>query len=1088
MIKRATMLVGLIAVLGCAAAATAAWDPNTDPSLVGWWKFDEGSGLAAADSSGKGHNGTVTGGATWVSGFRGGAIEFDGVDDVVVVPDASDLRFAADAKYTLAAWVNLTTRPGHWSGIVTKGREVGNWYGIWVNDGNAWVFGHGGNNQVGSAVVAGVWTHVVMLYDNGTKRIYLNGKLDNETTSSQNGDNTGDLWFGAAKGVTEFAPARIDDIRIYSRALSAQEIKALVPPQLKALQPNPANGAVGIMMPLLTWTPGETAAFDNIYLGTTPQLTAADRVSHQMSILKMWYHMLWPLVPGNTYYWRVDAVDAAGNVFTGDVWSFTMAPLTAFNAMPPDGAMYQMLDVDLSWTPGQNAKTHHLWFGTDKDDVTNGAAGADKGALNTAQFTLPPLTLNTTYYWRVDETDLANVVHPGQVWSFTTTIPGLGFAKRELWTNSNSGTTIADIYADSRYPGSPTDVNDKMPNFESPQTLPLTDGIDNYIGKLSAWLHVPASGKYTFWVASDDQSELYLGADPDSAVVICRVNSWTTVQQWDKVGEQKSQPIQLEAGRYYLMAQWKEGGGGDNCAAAWQGPGIPTRELISGDYLKPFEALWAFGPRPRNNEPNTTQTLELQWSAGIRAAKHQIYLSDDRDAVANGEPGGPAYRGEQDADQTSFGTGQLEFNKTYYWRVDEVNPAEAESPWKGPVWSFTTADFIVVDSFESYTNDSPNRLFQTWIDGWGFSPDEFFANGDPGNGTGASVGHDIWAEGTPYTDIVETSIVHPGGSRQSMPFDYNNINSPYYSQTDRTWASGQNWTLNSSDALSLWFHGYPPRFLDSGTTITLSGAGSDIYGGVDEFRFAYKKLAGDGSISVKVDNVQTVNAWTKTGVMIRESLDPLAMQVHMIDAAQQQLVEWMYRAISGDTVTTQFNTTAGTNPSPVWVRLTRAGNVFTGEYSANGTTWTKITQADGTASTITLSMPSTVYIGMVVCSHVAGSSAVADFSDIKTSGSVTGAWQTVDMTLAQPGNDPDQLYVIVQDSTGKSVTINHPDGVNAVLSNAWTEWKIPLSQFTGVNPAKIKKMSIGVGNPKSPKADGHGLLYFDDIRVVKPAP
>jgi hypothetical protein len=80
------------------------------------------------------------------------------------------------------------------------------------------------------------------------------------------------------------------------------------------------------------------------------------------------------------------------------------------------------------------------------------------------------------------------------------------------------------------------------------------------------------------------------------------------------------------------------------------------------------------------------------------------------------------------------------------------------------------------------------------------------------------------------------------------------------------------------------------------------------------------------------------------------------------------------------------------------------------------------------------------------------------------------------------------LYVILQDSAGKSFTVNHPDGVNAVLSNAWTEWKIPLSQFTSVNPAKIKKMSIGVGDPKSPKPDGHGLLYFDDIRVIKPTP
>lgn len=83
------------------------------------------------------------------------------------------------------------------------------------------------------------------------------------------------------------------------------------------------------------------------------------------------------------------------------------------------------------------------------------------------------------------------------------------------------------------------------------------------------------------------------------------------------------------------------------------------------------------------------------------------------------------------------------------------------------------------------------------------------------------------------------------------------------------------------------------------------------------------------------------------------------------------------------------------------------------------------------------------------------------------------------------GNSPAQLYVSVQDSAGKSFTVSHPD-LNAVVTTTWTEWRIPLSQFTSVNPAKVKKMVIGVGNSKSPAADGHGLLYFDDIRVIKP--
>ena len=82
----------------------------------------------------------------------------------------------------------------------------------------------------------------------------------------------------------------------------------------------------------------------------------------------------------------------------------------------------------------------------------------------------------------------------------------------------------------------------------------------------------------------------------------------------------------------------------------------------------------------------------------------------------------------------------VDLGKTYYWKVAEVNAAEDPAAWESDVWKFTAQPFIAVDDFESYTNDSPTRVFQTWIDGVGFSPDEFFPNGNDGNGTGALVG------------------------------------------------------------------------------------------------------------------------------------------------------------------------------------------------------------------------------------------------------------------------------------------------------------------------------------------------------------
>jgi len=317
-----------------------------------------------------------------------------------------------------------------------------------------------------------------------------------------------------------------------------------------------------------------------------------------------------------------------------------------------------------------------------------------------------------------------------------------------------------------------------------------------------------------------------------------------------------------------------------------------------------------------------------------------------------------------------------------------------------------------------------------------------------------------------------------------MPVEYNNVNTPYYSEVERTWETAVNCTTNGATDVALWFRGRPAPFVETASGVTMSGGGADIYNGTDEFRFAYKKLTGDGSITIRVDNVQTLANWTKTGVMIRETLSPLSLQVHVISAAAQSLVEWQYRAAQGSTTTTQFNTVAGTNPLPVWLRLTRAGNLFTGEWSADGKTWTKLTVVGADSST-TMNMTSSVYIGMVVCANSAGRLAVADFSQIKTTGNVTGQWQTADIGVAQPGNSPDPIYVVVQDSAGKSKTFVNADA-QATCVSEWTEWKIPLADFAGVNMAALKKMSIGIGNRSQPQASGSGLLFIDDIEFGRP--
>ncbi|HUU15752.1 MAG TPA: hypothetical protein VMW72_01270, partial [Sedimentisphaerales bacterium] len=137
----------------------------------------------------------------------------------------------------------------------------------------------------------------------------------------------------------------------------------------------------------------------------------------------------------------------------------------------------------------------------------------------------------------------------------------------------------------------------------------------------------------------------------------------------------------------------------------------------------------------------------------------------------------------------TYDPGKLEWDTTYYWRIDEVNNANTDSPWVGPVWSFTTANFLIVDDFESYNDIDPpdpgsNRIFEAWPDGYDI----------PTNG--ALVGNDL----PPYA---EQTIVH--GGNQSLPLYYDN--SVGYSEATLTLTYPRDWTEKGVNKLTIWFRG-----------------------------------------------------------------------------------------------------------------------------------------------------------------------------------------------------------------------------------------------------------------------------------------
>ncbi len=574
----------------------------------------------------------------------------------------------------------------------------------------------------------------------------------------------------------------------------------------KASNPSPPDGATSVTQPLLSWAAGVTAASHDLYFGTNPTPGAAQFITRQPANQTVYWHQP-GLVPGTTYYWRVDEVEADGTtIHTGDVWTFTAPALTAWQPKPADGAENVLADVNLRWYPGWGAMMHHVYFGENYDDVDNGTAGTDKGITTETTYAITGLRAETTYYWRVDEFN-GTAWQKGPVWSFSTLLAGTGRIIRQWWLGI-SGTAIGNLTGNANYPDNPTGM-EFVDLFEGP-----VDWLDNYGSRLCGWLFPPATGNYTFWIATDDQGQLWLStdADPANKQLIASVSGWVPSRDFDGTAgdpgtNQKSAAISLEAGKaYYIEALMKEGGGGDNIAVAWQGGPITTRQVITADYVGPTGSipLKAYSPTPRNGATDVVQTVTLSWSAGEKAAQHDVFFGTDRTAVANATTATAGiYRGRQNLAATTYVPTEspLQWDTTYYWRVDEINTADPEGPWKGNVWSFTTANFIIVEDFERY-DDLCDRIFYTWTDGWGYSADPtcgVAAYG--GNGTGSTVGN----LGAPFA---EQTIVH--GGNQSMPFEYNNTGTggkARYSETQRQWASPQDWTKNNVKVLTLWFYG-----------------------------------------------------------------------------------------------------------------------------------------------------------------------------------------------------------------------------------------------------------------------------------------
>ncbi len=321
-----TPQIASICILFSLVTASFAAEPN----LVAWWQFDEGTGTIAYDSAGS-NDGNLVNGPVWTTGKIGGGLSFDGTDDYVNCGSGASNY----DNITVSAWMKTST----FGALVSNHyyyNSYGTWYTLFSN-----VIEIGDNSQGGykyltfnTPTLDGLWHHVVYTKNGINHAIYVDGSLDQQFTSNADISQNVPLFIGRKWITSNSNPwlfnGIIDDVRIYDRALSAEEIYALSKIINKALLPYPSDEASCVTPNVaLTWRPGDNVVFHDVYLGTDFNEVNEANTSDISGIYKgrqdaNFYTPL-GLQERSTYYWRIDEVNDAdiNSPWIGNVCSFT---------------------------------------------------------------------------------------------------------------------------------------------------------------------------------------------------------------------------------------------------------------------------------------------------------------------------------------------------------------------------------------------------------------------------------------------------------------------------------------------------------------------------------------------------------------------------------------------------------------------------------------------------------------------------------------------------------------------------------------------------------------------------------------------
>jgi hypothetical protein len=676
-------------------------------------------------------------------------------------------------EYTIEMWVKpIVLNDDHddimligkrneysWSIVINDPDEGNNRHYRWFHDGDD-------IDMFDDSAVEGEWAHVAAVFDKNAEdgdsmKLYLNGVLeddDNPTDLNPADANKVTIAMGETSdgGYTGFLDGMIDELRIQDIALTPCDF-LLTPGAEWASCPVPYDRQLGIDPNLLAWNPGVGATSHDVYIGTDHNSVRdattldAEYVGTVTApnfpasgLLKDIAEIGGAFLERTYYYWRIDENSGGPEPYKGIPWRFRTKS--------------EIIDANMV-----------LWYALDETDGD-------------------------------DAVDFSGYENHGDVDEDDNWDPADGRFGGSLGFDDDNQIAVPDRTTDDL--GSSISISCWLKDSDRPTYNNWVFGIGNGSYQVRAAV-ASEDGKNVEWRAGNDSNDVLLwnmfqdGYDPGG---LEGWHHWVFVKDED-AGTMKIYFDNVVVESNDVVDQTLSNIPGDDFtigAATGNSADLVGRidefkvfiKALTDEEVKVLfrggEVNLAWSPNPINGQVDVALDPNMTWKAGDSAVTHDLYFGTDLDDVtdANTVEQLGVYIGNYAIDANIYNpVVDFPMGTTYYWRVDEVNTSEANSPWKGNIWSFTTSKYLVIDDFESYIK-TPDNLWYTW-------------------------GNPHWSGSFVETGVHPTNPVNRGNQSMKYSYDITEYGWAFWAEVERNFASPQDWDSTGVRILSLFFYGHP---------------------------------------------------------------------------------------------------------------------------------------------------------------------------------------------------------------------------------------------------------------------------------------